>query len=244
MGRRARRLGVVAALLSAIVAGARAEELYFPAVIGQDDRQEVDSHQAPWNAVGRIDHAGYRIRRHCTGTLVAPDKVLTAAHCLRDQAGRLLDPERLHFRVGFQRQQDQGHATAKCFRLLGGEASAPTPSTDIAVIVLASPLDIAPVTLAGDDPGPGARVDHAGYGRDRPYALSAHLGCRVQSSKEGLVATDCDTNLGQSGGPLMVEAEGAPRLAGVVIGGIRRQSSIAVGVSRWRDIVGAAGCGD
>ena len=51
-----------------------------------------------WEAVGRIDLGkdGF-----CTGTLIATDLVLTAAHCVYDGAGKPVDPGKITFRSGF-----------------------------------------------------------------------------------------------------------------------------------------------
>ncbi len=51
-----------------------------------------------WEAVGRLTMAD---RAMCTGALIAPDLVLTAAHCLYDpHSGRLVKPRDIRFEAG------------------------------------------------------------------------------------------------------------------------------------------------
>lgn len=50
---------------------------------GRDDRILMDTGVFPWSAIGLLSTQGGR----CTGTLVAPDVVLTAAHCLVGRRG-------------------------------------------------------------------------------------------------------------------------------------------------------------
>ncbi|MGA9252027.1 MAG: trypsin-like serine protease, partial [Roseobacter sp.] len=51
-----------------------------------------------WQSVGRLDAKGSGF---CTATLIAPELVLTAAHCVYDRkSGKLFSPESLTFRAG------------------------------------------------------------------------------------------------------------------------------------------------
>ena len=53
----------------------------------KDRRVQIRSDQWPWSSLGRINVISRDTRGLCTGTLIAPRRVLTAAQCLFD-AGR------------------------------------------------------------------------------------------------------------------------------------------------------------
>ncbi|WP_420892479.1 trypsin-like serine peptidase [Phaeobacter piscinae] len=52
-----------------------------------------------WEAVGRLELNG---QGFCTGTLIAPDLVLTAAHCVYDQRHNLRPADQITFRAGLR----------------------------------------------------------------------------------------------------------------------------------------------
>ena len=65
---------------------------------GPDPRLPVPTAHPPWHAVALLEAEGIGI---CTGAMVAPAMLLTAAHCLKDAAGTaLLPPARLRVTLG------------------------------------------------------------------------------------------------------------------------------------------------
>src|SRR5262245_7040256 len=55
-----------------------------PGILGNDDRRAIEQLSAPWGAIGQINVTGYRRISKCTGSLIATNLVITAAHCVMD----------------------------------------------------------------------------------------------------------------------------------------------------------------
>jgi protease YdgD len=223
-----------------------------PHIIGDDDRIRIDAHGSPWDAIGQVNIAGYRTRSMCTGTLIAPDLVLTAAHCVMDATKKVPHPlHRIHFLAGVRGSKHNGHSTAKCLRFLADYTYLPPPRSagqslpseafgqDVVVIELLHKLAVQPAELAvGIEPRIGLDLIHAAYAADRRYALSAHLGCRLRSIDDvtGLWLTTCDTHPASSGGPFLTQVDNKLKVAAVLSGG-SRTTSIGVPISKWIELV-------
>ena len=79
-------LSLVNALLALPSAGG-AELPLLPGVGAVDRRVAVDPRQSPWDAIAKVQT---NIGTRCTGALIAPGTVLTAAHCLYNRRTRAL----------------------------------------------------------------------------------------------------------------------------------------------------------
>lgn len=223
-----------------------------PGIVGNDDRVRVVDNNPAWDAIGQVNVAGYRRTKQCTGTLIAPDRVVTAAHCVRKpREWSAFPPDDIHFVAGVQGPHHKGHATAKCV-LFPLQPSGPVPpqtrlnpGRDIAVIILKSPLPVRPAGITKRNADPGHPLTHAAYAADRRYALSAHFGCRIVggSGSASLWFTDCDTHPASSGGPLLVDEGDQLAVAAIMLGASRRHGvTIALPIARLRAPIQAMGC--
>ncbi len=96
-----------------------------------------------WEAVGRLDIAG---KGFCTAALIRDRLILTAAHCLYDNDGTLVAPERFSFQAGLR--DGRAQATRAVTRAVahpeyshnGDAADTSGVAIDIAVLELDRPI--------------------------------------------------------------------------------------------------------
>jgi protease YdgD len=246
----------VAILLSASSLG---NELHAN-IFGDDDRVLVQQHGAPWDAIGQVNIGGYRSVGQCSGTLVAPDIVITAAHCVVDAWKAAPVPlHDIHFLPGLRGGSYLAHATAKCLHFFPGYqpadkaqsaraaeeyANVQQEGTDVVAIVLNEKLDLAPVPVAKPAAvAPGLWLTYAGYPADRRYMLSAHVGCRLLGvqSDPSLWLHDCDTQPASSGGPVLTKVDGELQLAAVNIAS-GSEANIAVPIAGQTELTRNNSC--
>lgn len=218
------RVLAVALSLMAGLAGARAEPV--TGIIGKDDREVLDPKAWPWLAIGRVNRTSGGF---CTGTLVAPDRVLTARHCLDNRrTGRRVEPDAVHFLAGYRRGEWQAHGVGRAFLLPDSQADAPpTLANDWVLVILETALNIKPVPVIAMSPDQlaGARVARAGYARNRPHLLSLHDGCVLLGQDDNVLMHDCDATYGDSGSPLLMNSDGAAFIVGMTTGAAKLKGS-------------------
>ncbi|PVB60015.1 trypsin [Labrenzia sp. 011] len=223
-----------------------------PGSAGAANLQVIDSTQAPWPSIGRVNVAGYRTTSMCTGTLIAPTIVLTAAHCLYDSRTlKPFPPDRLLFIAGVRRNEYAARLETACFLTAEGfvpskDVSLDDIRKDVGILILKEASSLAPVPpLAARQAvhiGKDTRFRSVGYRRSRRYLPTVVPACRILGSPRGIWITDCSAESGVSGGPLLIETQDGPRVAGVTSARIDADRSAIVPFSNWQALLENPSC--
>lgn len=202
--------------------------------------QEADVGEYPWQAALMFDLGGERgLVQFCGGSVIDPEWVLTAAHCVDDLVGRT---NSLFTVIGRHRLSSNAGQTIRVSEVIPHpNYNARTSNNDIALLRLSQPTQAQAVSLDIPEFGTGESVTVIGWGRTidgdadsasdvlmevavpvvsqsqcrQAYGNSAITDNMVCAGQAGL-----DSCQGDSGGPLMIPQGGSFAQIGVVSFGI------------------------
>ncbi|MEO1249349.1 MAG: trypsin-like peptidase domain-containing protein [Pseudomonadota bacterium] len=233
----------LALTLMILPGGSRADEDFF----GYDERVVVKPTTLPWRAIGKVNFAG---DGHCTGTLIAADIVLTAAHCLfdevsddEDEAEEFVWDPPLYFLAGFHEGRFAAGARIvdtwmpADFDIDRFAETFEVDNLDYALLRLGEPIgqdvgwfDVGPLDEAQQTALlslAGPKVNQAGYSADSERRMTAHIGCRLlKFEPNDTLLHQCDTMVGDSGSPLFFQEAGRYRLIALESQSLRKDGEL------------------
>lgn len=176
-----------------------------------------------WAGVGILQIAGGGM---CSAALIAPDTVLTAAHCVYPRGGaKIAEPGRVTFHAGWR--DGLTAAKRKAARIVAHRDYDPTQpyaepniAADLALVYLDSPVDPGAARHFGklDRIRVGEPVFIVSFSGRRSDVASIREGCKVESRDGDILILGCEAYPGMSGAPVFARVNGKPQVVGLISG--------------------------
>lgn len=167
----------------------------------------------PLAAVGRLDYAGHEERFHCTATLIASDRAVTAAHCMDPPA----TVDNARFQPAFAAQRGAELLRLKAWSTGAGER-------DVALLCLASEARTVPMPRGVRGVALGEGLTVVGYAIPGERGQT-QAGCTVDElGPDGVFLLDCPLRPGTSGAPVVRQTRSGNEIVGIVSATNSKQS--------------------
>jgi len=176
---------------------------------------------AGWEAVGRLSISGETM---CTGALVAPNLVLTAAHCLYNPAtGRRVRADRITFQAGLSNGRAKAERSVVSATAHPEYRHRPNGTAqvghDLALLTLDQPIgrnEVAPLAFEGR-PEKGDILSVVAYTVGNRQDPRMAYPCQVIARKQATLVLNCEVDFGASGAPVFALQGGQrPYLVSVI----------------------------
>lgn len=204
-------------------------------VFGADDRVAMTTLDYPWRTIGYIADVG------CTGTMVAKDLVLTAAHCVIDSNTKKLRNDITNFHPNYI----NGSSILKSYiQHIWWGTTEPDKfrGDDWAILKLREPIGNSVGWLGVESTTANSFPDLltvAGYSNNFMNGRTAgvHHNCQTKRrlQEENMIYHDCDMSRGSSGGPALRNKDGKLTIYGINVAEKRNGGETSLYVNSYED---------